>query len=105
MFSQVLNQIRVNHPDSIDTHDLFMAAVTGMVHAADPHSHVLPATRLSPEKETALRAGKPYPLPITFALYVGSPVLVSMAPGAEATAPGIPPGDNLVAADPQPLHA
>src|SRR5437773_8418311 len=46
MFSQVLNQIRVNHPDSLDMHDLFMAAVTGMVHAADPHSYVLPATRL-----------------------------------------------------------
>src|SRR4029079_2051963 len=43
MFSQVLNQIRVNHPDSVDTHDLFMAAVEGMVHAADPHSYVIPA--------------------------------------------------------------
>jgi hypothetical protein len=29
MFSQVLNQIRVNHPDSVDTHDLFMAAIEG----------------------------------------------------------------------------
>ena len=36
MFSQVLNQIRVNHPDSIDMHELMMAAVDGMVHAADP---------------------------------------------------------------------
>ena len=27
MFSQVLNQIRVNHPDSLDMHELFMAAV------------------------------------------------------------------------------
>ena len=27
MFSQVLNQIRVNHPDSVDTHRLLMAAV------------------------------------------------------------------------------
>src|SRR3989454_6248365 len=84
MFSQVLNQIRVNHPDSIDTHDLFMAAVTGMVHAADPHSYVLPATRLAPEKETAMRAGKLYPVPITFAFYGGSPVVVSVAPGSEA---------------------
>ena len=51
MFSQVLNQIRVNHPDSIDTHDLFMAAIQGMVHAADPHSFVIQAARLSPEKQ------------------------------------------------------
>ena len=36
MFGQVLNQIRVNHPDSVDTHELFMAAVEGMIRAADP---------------------------------------------------------------------
>ena len=41
MFSQVLNQIRVNHPDSLDMHDLFMAAIEGMIHAADPHSFVI----------------------------------------------------------------
>src|SRR5437868_4254760 len=27
MFSQVLNQIRVNHPDSLNMHELFMAAI------------------------------------------------------------------------------
>ena len=54
MFSQVLNQIRVNHLDSVDTHALIMAAVEGMVHAADPHSYVLPVARLSPEKARAL---------------------------------------------------
>ena len=48
MFSQVLNQIRVNHPDSIETHILLMAAVEGMVRAADPHSFVIPAIRLNP---------------------------------------------------------
>ena len=51
MFSQVLNQIRVNHPDSIESHELFMAAVEGMVRAADPHSYVIRAERLSPEKQ------------------------------------------------------
>src|SRR3982751_221349 len=48
MFSQVLNQIRVNHPDSLDMHVLFMAAIEGMIHAADPHSFVIPAIRLNP---------------------------------------------------------
>src|SRR5438876_6126419 len=105
MFSQVLNQIRVNHPDSIDTHDLFMAAVTGMVHAADPHSYVLPATRLAPEKETAMRAGKLYPVPITFAFYGGSPVVVSVAPGSEAATLDILPGDELIARDSHPVQA
>src|SRR2546428_5475404 len=105
MFSQVLNQIRVNHPDSIDTHDLFMAAVTGMVHAADPHSYVLPATRLAPEKETAMRAGKLYPVPIRFAFYGGSPVVVSVAPGSEAATVDTLPGDELIAVDSQPVQA
>src|SRR6185369_6920596 len=50
MFTQVLNQIRVNHPDSVDTHDLLMAAIQGMVRAADPHSYVIPAMRLDPAK-------------------------------------------------------
>src|SRR3989441_4192247 len=103
--SQVQNQIRVNHPDSIDTHDLFMAAVTGMVHAADPHSYVLPATRLAPEKETAMRAGKLYPVPIRFAFYGGSPVVVSVAPGSEAATLDILPGDELIAVDSQPVQA
>ncbi|HEX4627989.1 MAG TPA: S41 family peptidase [Gemmatimonadales bacterium] len=105
MFSQVLNQIRVNHPDSIDTHDLFMAAVEGMVHAADPHSYVLPATRLAPEKEAALRAGKLYPVPVSFAFYGGSPVVVSLAPGSAAANLDILPGDELLAADSQPVQA
>ena len=105
MFSQVLNQIRVNHPDSIDTHDLFMAAVTGMVHAADPHSYVLPATRLVPEKEEALRAGKLYPVPVSFAFYGGSPVVVSVAPGSAAARLDIVPGDELIASDSQPIQA
>jgi len=105
MFSQVLNQIRVNHPDSIDTHDLFMAAVVGMVHAADPHSFVLPATRLVPEKEAALRAGKLYPVPISFAFYGGSPVVVSVAPASQAAKLDILPGDELVAVDSQPVRA
>ena len=50
MFGQVLNQIRVNHPDSIDTHELLMAAIQGMVRAADPHSYVIPAIRLEAGK-------------------------------------------------------
>jgi carboxyl-terminal processing protease len=105
MFSQVLNQIRVNHPDSIDTHELFMAAVRGMVAAADPHSYVLPATRLVPEKEAALHAGKLYPVPITFAFSAGAPVVASVAPGSGAATLDILPGDELVAVDSQPILA
>ena len=66
MFSQVLNQIRVNHPDSVDSHELLMAAIQGMVHAADPHSFVIPYVRLSPAREQAFKEGKLFPFPIEF---------------------------------------
>ena len=105
MFSQVWNQIRLNHPDSVDSHELFMAAVIGMVHAADPHSFVIPYYRLSPEKEREWRAGKHYPVPIDFEFHGGSPVVVSVAPGTAAAKLDILPGDELVAIDSQPVKA
>jgi carboxyl-terminal processing protease len=99
MFSQVLNQIRVNHPDSVDTHDLFMAAVQGMVQAADPHSYVIPAARLSPQKEQQLRSGRLHPVPVDFRYVGGQPVVASVAPGTAAARQDILPGDVLVAVD------
>jgi carboxyl-terminal processing protease len=105
MFSQVLNQIRVNHPDSVDTHRLFMAAVQGMVSAADPHSYVIPRARLSPEKEQQLRAGRLHPVPVDFTYQWGMPVVASVAPGTLAARQDILPGDVLVAADGQRVQA
>jgi carboxyl-terminal processing protease len=105
MFSQVLNQIRVNHPDSVDTHRLFMAAVQGMVSAADPHSYVIPATRLSPQKEEQLRTGRLHPVPVDFDYVMGMPVVASVAPGTAAARQDILPGDVLVAVDGRPVQA
>ena len=105
LFSQVLNQIRVNHPDTIDTHDLFMAAIEGMVHAADPHSYVLAAARLAPALDSARRAGRLYPVPIDFGFWSGSPVVVSVAPGSASAKLDILPGDELIAVDSQPVTA
>jgi carboxyl-terminal processing protease len=105
MFSQVLNQIRVNHPDSVDTHELLMAAVRGMVQAADPHSFVIPAIRLEPGKEAALRDGKLHPVPVDFTFIGGAPVVVSIDPGSRAAALDILPGDELVAIDGKPVLA
>lgn len=105
LFSQVLNQIRVNHPDSVDTHELLMAAVRGMVQAADPHSFVIPAIRLEPGKEAALRDGKLHPVPIQFTFVDGAPVVVSVDAGSRAAALDILPGDELVAADGKPIIA
>jgi carboxyl-terminal processing protease len=105
MLSGVLNQIRVNHPDSQDTHGLIMAAIEGLVREADPHSFVIPAIRLNPEKEKALRDGKLYPVPVTFTFFGGSPVVNSVAPGSSAAKTDILPGDELVAIDRRPVSA
>ncbi len=105
MFSQVLNQIRVNHPDSIDPHRLIMAAIEGMVRAADPHSYVIPAARLAPDKAIALQDGKLYPVPVDFRFVGGSPVVAGIAPGTRADRAGILVGDELLAIDGQPVQA
>ena len=105
MFSGVLNQIRVNHPDSVDTHELIMAAIQGMVQAADPHSWVVTAVRFDAEKERLLRDRKLAPVPVTFVFHEGAPVVVSVAPGSSAAAADILPGDELVAIDGAPVRA
>jgi carboxyl-terminal processing protease len=105
MFSQVLNQIRVNHPDSIDTHELMMAAVVGMVHAADPHSFVIQHVNISPEKYRAYEDGKLYPVPISFEFKEGAPVVVGITPGSNAAHQDILVGDVLLAADSVPISS
>ncbi|HEY2375357.1 MAG TPA: S41 family peptidase [Gemmatimonadaceae bacterium] len=99
MFSQVLNQIRVNHPDSLDMHELFMAAIEGMIHAADPHSFVIPAIRLNSAKAMAYRDGKLYPVPITFRFIDGAPIVMSVDAGSKAAEQDILVGDELITID------
>ncbi|MGH7668077.1 MAG: S41 family peptidase, partial [Gemmatimonadaceae bacterium] len=105
MFSQVLNQIRVNHPDSLDSHQLLMAAIQGMVQAADPHSFVIPAERLDSAKQKAMDDGKLVAVPISFEYTEGAPLVVAVAPGSRAVSLDILPGDELVAADGHPIAA
>jgi carboxyl-terminal processing protease len=105
LFSQVFNQIRVNHPDSLDSHRLFMAAIQAMVAATDPHSYVIPAVRLERGKEEQLRAGRLHPVPIDFVFIGGSAVVVSTAAGTDANRQDILAGDELVSIDGQPMRA
>ena len=105
MFSGVLNQIRVNHPDSVDTHELIMGAIQGMLKAADPHSFAIPALRFNAEKDKAWREGKLYPVGIDFAVIAGYPVVVSVIPGSSAAKADILPGDELVLVDGEPVRA
>ena len=105
LLSGVLNQIRVNHPDSVDVHELLMAAIDGMVKAADPHSYFIPAVRLNPEKEKAMRSGKLVPVGVGFSFYDASPVVTSLAPGSAASKADILIGDELIAIAGQPVSA
>ncbi len=105
LFSQVYNQIRVNHPDSVDSHRLFMAAIQAMVQATDPHSYVIPAARLQPGKAEELRLGRLFPVPIEWSFIGGSAVVASVYAGTDARRRDILPGDELVAIDDQPMRA
>ncbi|HET7457503.1 MAG TPA: S41 family peptidase [Gemmatimonadaceae bacterium] len=105
LLSGVLNQIRVNHPDTVDVHELLMAAIDGMVKAADPHSYFMPAVRLNPEKEKAMRAGKLAPVGVGFGFYDASPVVTSVAPGSAASKADVLIGDELIAIAGQPVSA
>ena len=99
LFSQVLNQIRVNHPDSMDTHAVMMSAIAGMVQATDPHSYVIPAIRLDSARQRALEEGKLAPVPISFVYLGGTFFVMSVAPGSPAAAQDILTGDELIAID------
>ena len=99
MLTGVLNQIRVNHPDSVDAHELIMAAIQAMVSAADPHSYVIPYVRLDPTKEKALREKRLVPVPIHWQMIDGAPVVVAVGLGTDASKLDILPGDELIVAE------
>lgn len=105
LFTQVLNHIRVNHPDSIDTHGVMVAAIAGMVQAADPHSYVIPAIRLDSTRQRALEEGKLAPVPVSFVYVGGTAFVMSVAPGSRTAAQDILPGDELIAIDGRPVAA
>ena len=105
MFSQVLNQIRVNHTDSVDSHALLLSAIEGMVGAADPHSYVIPAVRLDPERHAAWLADKLYPVAIDFQWMDGAALVAAIVPGSRASRLDVMVGDELVEIEGQPVSA
>ncbi|RDJ93558.1 hypothetical protein B4Q13_21095, partial [Lacticaseibacillus rhamnosus] len=68
---------------------------------AVPLSFGVPYVRLNAEKEKAAREGKLFFVPIDFAFFGGSPVVVGVAPGSDASKLDVLPGDELVAIDHQ----
>lgn len=103
LFSQVLNQIRVNHTDSVDTHALIVSAIEGMVGAADPHSYVIPAMRLDADRHSAWLAGKLHPVALDFQWMDGAPLVIAIAPGSKASRLDVLVGDELIAIDGAPV--
>jgi carboxyl-terminal processing protease len=99
MFSGVLNHLRQNHPDSIDAHRLILHAINGMLAAADPHSYVMPAVRLSADRQRAWRDGKLHPVPIDWLWVGGAPVVGTVAPGTKTAQVDVLPGDELLMID------
>lgn len=105
MLTGVLNQLRANHPDSLDSHQLIMAGIEGMVQAADPHSYVIVRARLDSAKERAWRENRLHPVGISFSFSGGAPVVVGVTPGSHAARQDILPGDELIAIDGIPVRA
>lgn len=105
LFSQVLNQIRVNHPDSVDTHELLMSAIEGMVQAADPHSYVIPAARLDSGRRALWLNGQLSDVLIDFRYVEGAPLVAAIVPGSKAAKQDILVGDELIEIDSAPVAA
>ena len=103
MLTGVLNQLRVNHPDSLDSHALILAAIRGMVGAADPHSYLVVYRPLVAEKAKAFREGKLHAVGITFRFIGGSPVIVGTVAGSSAEKLDLLPGDELISIDGAPV--
>jgi carboxyl-terminal processing protease len=99
MFSGVLNHLRQNHPDSLDANRLILHAIHGMLAAADPHSYLIPAIRLSPERQRAWQDGKLHPVPIDWLYVDGAPVVGSVTAGTKTAQADILPGDELLSID------
>jgi carboxyl-terminal processing protease len=105
LFSQVFNQIRINHPDSLEAHRLFLAAIQAMVQATDPFSAVIPSARLEPGKAELWARDRLVQVPIIFDFIGGSAVVHGVAAGTRASRQGILPGDELIRVNGRPMSA
>lgn len=105
LFSQVYNQVRLNHVDSQDSHRLLLQAVAGLIRAADPHSYVVPAERLTDSAEAAAAKRGRIPVPVTFRFVAGVPLIVGVGAGTAAARSDLRLRDALVAIDGAPVQA
>ncbi|MEP6574396.1 MAG: S41 family peptidase, partial [Gemmatimonadota bacterium] len=94
-FSGVLNHIRMNYVDSVNTERLVEAAISGMLRSLDPHSYYVS------RREFELRAQWDQGLLASPGLALedadGVTTVLGVSAGGPAAKAGVQPGDRLVA--------
>src|SRR2546430_16857213 len=94
-FSAVLSQIRVNYVDSVAYHDLVHAAIDGMLHVLDPHSHFM--SRAEWEHQSAFLRGELPGVGVQLEDEDGTATVLAVDPGTPAAKAGVQPGDRIAA--------
>ena len=94
-FSAVLSQIRANYVDSVAYHELVHAAIDGMLHVLDPHSHFM--SRAEWEQQSAFLRGELPGVGVQLEDEDGSATVLAVDPGTPAAKAGVQPGDRIAA--------
>ncbi len=97
VFSSVLRLIRDDYVDSVDTHDLIISGIQGMLTSLDAHSDFLDAETYS--KMTEEHRGTFFGVGMTIAVQGGRLTVISPIEGTPAARAGILAGDYIVAID------
>ena len=93
-FSAVLNHVRTNYVDTVETGTLVRASIEGMLRALDPHSYYV--SRREFELRNRWDRGEVAGVGITLEEADGQPVVLGVIPRSPAEKAGIAPGDRIV---------
>ncbi len=94
-FSKALRYVRDDYVDSVDTHDLIVAGIQGMLLRLDPHSDFL--DEKTAKKMTEEHRGSFFGVGMTISVQTGWLTVVSPIEGTPAWRAGIMTGDRIVA--------
>ena len=101
VFADVIEQVEKNYVDPVDTKDLILKAIQGMVQSLDPHSAFLP-----PEDLEELRVGTKGEfggVGISITMRDGFVTVISPIEGTPAFKAGIKTADRIVKVDGEPV--
>ena len=96
-FSQVLNYVRTNYPDSVAYPELVRAAIDGVLKSLDPHSYYM--TREEYARRREVERGELGITGLYFEVVEGRPTVLGILDGSPAARARIQPGDRLLAID------